>query len=173
MNGGKAWSEEDIQLTKEYFNDVYSVGELSLLLKRSKKAVKNKIRQIKKIRPDIPRRRSVSIASFVSEESNMNKELTDMILSSDDRKLFMWNNLDTEYIVDSDTKSNYDWLNVKSERVTAVSIATDVELAKIQLIHEICNTGIWNGTTDSFVEKLNNTKYKEFDLSNFCSIIAS
>ena len=179
-NNNTVWTEDDIQILKSFLDGVSeykTYRELSGLLKRSPQAIKNKLRQIVK-HPPKKRKRAESIASFASADGDtgMQKELEDMIVSADARKIFIWYDLENidETILNASNdikdKKNYDWL-IKKERGVAIAISTDVELAKIQLAHEINSTGIWNGTTDSFIEQLNNSKYNQFELSDFSILI--
>lgn len=163
-SNGKAWTEGDILLLKEYIEGKYSMSDLCKLIKKTKLAIKNKLKQIKIYDPSLKNKRSTSITSFLSDEANINKELTDMIVSADTRKLFIWENITD--VFESISNNSYDWLVSNKSKMIAISIADDVEMAKIQLIDEIGLTGLLYGSTDSFIEQLNTTKYKELELQN-------
>lgn len=157
-NSSKPWSNKDLCILKEYLL-TKNTGELPTLadqLNRSKAAVKNKLRQLKRnIHTLHPSTDPLSEA-----KSSISKPLDRSDRSV--RSVYIWHSITD----DSPAAVGIEEVPT-APPCTAMAIASDVEKAKILIVQELESTGLWISNIDLLVEQLNTKRYSVHQLDDF------
>lgn len=156
-NSTKPWSHHDLSILKNHLlaGDTSRYTEIADKLKRSKASVKNKLRQLKR---GIAEEEAVVPTTRNSQEGGADAfSRPPLAVPTDggwDRSIYIWHGI-------------LDTVPLGEGGGTAMAIATDIEKAKILVVQELENTGLWAGNVDHLVEQLDKKRCVIYGLSDF------